>query len=129
MNPRSIVQGCIGLMLAGYVVLGMGGGSIALLVVGTILLDIGAQAATVSNQTQLYRLNAGAQSRLNTIYKLLYNLGGTVGAALAGLAWQTWGWSGICVTGIAFLLTALTVEWLAHNLATRESEAASEFSL
>ena len=122
-NPRVIVQCCIGLMLTGYVALGFGTGSIVLLVIGTILLDIGAQAATVSNQTQLYRLNSGAQSRLNTIYKLLYNLGGTIGAALSGLAWQIWGWSGVCATGIGLLLTALAVEWLAHTLASRQAEA------
>ena len=120
-NPRSIVQCCIGLMLVGYLALGFGAGSIALLIVGTILLDIGAQAATVSNQTQLYRLNSGAQSRLNTIYKLFYNLGGTVGAALAGLAWQTWGWAGVCATGIGFLLLALTVEWIAHSVGSRQA--------
>jgi predicted MFS family arabinose efflux permease len=119
MNPRRIVQCCIALMLAGYVALSYGAGSIAFLIAGTILLDIGAQAATVSNQTQIYRLNSGAQGRLNTIYKLLYNLGGTVGAALAGLAWQTWGWSGVCATGIGFLVMALAVEWVAHSFGTR----------
>ena len=45
------------------------------LIIGVILLDLGTQGTHISNQTRIYRLNAAARSRLNTVYMVSYFIG------------------------------------------------------
>jgi predicted MFS family arabinose efflux permease len=76
---------------------------------GVILLDLGAQANHISNQTRVYALRPEARNRLNTVYMVTYFVGGASGAALGGLAWSRWGWLGVCAVGGALSLTGLVV--------------------
>jgi predicted MFS family arabinose efflux permease len=80
-------------------------GHMAALVVGVILLDVGAQMMQVGNQTRIFGLGAQARSRLNTIYMTMYFTGGALGSALAAWAWSRWGWDGVC--GLALGMIAL----------------------
>ena len=105
-GPRKIVHFCIALMVIAYLTMAFVGNTLIGLIAGTILLDLGAQATTVSNQTQLYSLHAEAQTRLNTIYKMFYFVGGAVGSATSAICWQHFGWIGVCGAGIAFLIAA-----------------------
>jgi predicted MFS family arabinose efflux permease len=109
-GARRLVQGCIALMTIAFIVMAFFGDKMSGLIVGVILLDLGAQAATVSNQTEIYRLHSEAQTRLNTIYKMTYFVGGALGSGLSALGWQHFGWSGVCAVGIFFLLAALAWE-------------------
>lgn len=109
-GPRRVVQGCIVVMALAYLVFGLVGGHLAGLIAGVILLDLGAQAATVSNQTQIYQLHASAQTRLNTIYKIFYFAGGAAGSALSAIGWEYFGWVGVCGVGLFFLAAAYTWE-------------------
>lgn len=111
LSSHTIVRGCIGLMMLAYVILGVAGASLAGLVLGVIVLDLAAQAATVSNQTAIYRLS-DAQSRINTVYKIIYNGGGALGSVTAALAWQRGGWWGVCGSGLLLLLGAAVLEGL-----------------
>jgi predicted MFS family arabinose efflux permease len=108
-GAKKIVLICIGMMTLAFIVMGFSYHSIIGLIVGTILLDIGAQTATVSNQTQIYTLHSEAQTRINTIYKICYFLGGAVGSLLSSVAWQHFGWMG--VTGIGITLLVLAFFW------------------
>lgn len=76
------------------------------LVIGVIVLDVGAQMMQVANQTRIFGLGAQARSRLNTIYMTMYFVGGALGSALATLAWSRWQWDGVCVLELAFLAAA-----------------------
>jgi hypothetical protein len=78
---------------------------IAILVVGVILLDTGAQLAQVANQTRIFGLVPSARSRLNTVYMTVYFAGAAVGSALSTIAWWRWKWNGVC--GLALGLIAL----------------------
>ncbi len=78
---------------------------IAILVVGVILLDVGAQLAQVANQTRIFGLVPSARSRLNTIYMTIYFAGAAVGSALSMVAWGRWKWNGVC--GLALGIIAL----------------------
>jgi predicted MFS family arabinose efflux permease len=98
------------LALAAYAVLGFGGGYVAGLVVGVIVLDVGVQSAHISNQSLIFSLVPEARSRLNTVYMTGYFTGGSVGSVLGGLAWTHAGWPGVCLlgaglTGAAFLVS------------------------
>jgi predicted MFS family arabinose efflux permease len=76
------------------------------LVIGVIVLDVGAQMMQVANQTRIFGLGAQARSRLNTIYMTMYFVGGALGSALATLAWSRWQWDGVCALELAFLAAA-----------------------
>ncbi|MET4076005.1 MFS transporter [Hymenobacter sp. UYCo722] len=91
----------IGTLLAvgAYAVLGLGGFHLAGLVAGVILLDVGVQAAHISNQTTVFSLVPEARSRLNTVYMTGYFTGGSLGSVAGGVAWTHFGWTGVCVLG------------------------------
>ncbi len=112
-GPRRLVQACIGIMIFSFLVMAFAGSHMVGLVVGVVLLDLGAQAASVSNQTQLYTLHPEAQSRLNTIYKIFFYSGGALGSMIAASAWQLGGWNGVCGAGVVFLAVA----WLWERIA------------
>ena len=99
----------LGLALAAYLVLGLGGGYLAGLLVGILLLDVGVQAAHISNQTLVFSLRPEARSRLNTVYMTGYFTGGSLGSVVGGLAWTHFGWPGVCVVGSSFVLLALVL--------------------
>ena len=101
----------IGILLAlgAYAVLGLGGYHLAGLVLGVILLDVGVQAAHISNQTKVFSLVPEARSRLNTVYMTGYFTGGSLGSVAGGLAWTHGGWPAVCLLGAGFAAAAYLV--------------------
>jgi predicted MFS family arabinose efflux permease len=79
---------------------------IAALVLGVVVLDMGAQMMQVSNQTRIFGLVPSARSRLNTVYMTIYFSGAAVGSALATLAWVHWRWNGVCGLALGLLVLA-----------------------
>jgi predicted MFS family arabinose efflux permease len=110
-GPRFAITVGIGLALVAYAVLGLGGAYLAGLVLGVILLDVGVQAAHISNQTLVFSLRPEARSRLNTVYMTGYFTGGSIGSVVGGFVWMHFGWLGVCAVGGAFVALAL----LAHR--------------
>jgi predicted MFS family arabinose efflux permease len=108
-GPRYAITVGLALALASYVLLGLGGGYLAGLVVGVILLDVGVQSAHISNQTLIFSLRPEARSRLNTVYMTGYFTGGSIGSVVGGLAWMHLGWPGVCGVGGAFVALALVL--------------------
>jgi predicted MFS family arabinose efflux permease len=99
-----------GLLAASYVVLWVGelltmpiALHLAVLVVGVIVLDMGAQMTQVANQTRIFGLVPSARSRINTVYMTVYFGGAAVGSALATQAWARWGWNGVCILALGFV--------------------------
>jgi len=89
--------------------------SLAMLVVGVIILDFGIQSALVSNQHIVYALDQNARSRLNTVFMTAMFLGGAAGAAFASIAWTRAGWTGVCVLGGALAVIALIIRFMDHK--------------
>ena len=81
-------------------------GHVAALVLGVVILDVGAQMTQISNQTRIFGLVASARSRLNTVYMVLYFAGAAVGSWLSTLAWAHWGWNGVCLLALGFMALA-----------------------
>ena len=104
----------LGLLSVGYVLLWVWGYHIAGLIVGLIVLDAGQQGMQISNQTRIFALSATARSRINTVYMIIFFLGGAMGSALSAAAWSRWQWSGVCGWGLAMLAFA----WLRHARGT-----------
>ena len=64
-------------------------------------MDLGVQSALVSNQASIHALDGGARSRINTVFMTTMFCGGALGSVLGGAAFESWGWSGTCVVGLA----------------------------
>ena len=75
----------------------------AALVVGVVVLDIGAQMTQVANQTRIFGLVPSARSRLNTVYMTVYFTGAAAGSALATMAWVHWRWNGVCCLALGLI--------------------------
>jgi predicted MFS family arabinose efflux permease len=90
-------------------------GSIAGLVVGVLLLDLGVQSTQVAAQSEVMALVPDARSRLNTIYMVARFVGGAAGSALGTAAYARAGWGGTCAVSILMLAMGTA----AHLLSTR----------
>jgi predicted MFS family arabinose efflux permease len=76
---------------------------VAALVVGVIVLDMGAQMTQVANQTRIFGLVPSARSRINTVYMTVYFTGAAAGSALATIAWVHWRWNGVCLLALGLI--------------------------
>jgi predicted MFS family arabinose efflux permease len=77
-----------------------------ILVIGVVVLDMGAQMTQVANQTRIFGLVPSARSRLNTVYMTMYFAGAAAGSALATIVWERWKWNGVCGLALGFIALA-----------------------
>jgi len=86
------------------------------LVIGVVVLDVGAQMTQVANQTRIFGLDESARSRLNTVYMTVFFTGGAIGSALATVAWVRWQWNGVSMLALGLIGLA----FLRHALGTKD---------
>ncbi|SAL76092.1 major facilitator transporter [Caballeronia arvi] len=110
-GPRAVISLCIGLVALSFVVFAFSATSLVGLVIGVIVLDVGVQAAQISNQSRIYALKPEARSRVNTVYMVAYFIGGSLGSAAASLAWHAMGWIGVCLAGLVATGLAAFSHW------------------
>ena len=67
-TPRSTVGLGIYVTIASYLCFWWLGGTLAGLIAGVVLLDVGVQSGHVANQTRIYSLIPEARGRLNMVY-------------------------------------------------------------
>ncbi|MCA8320875.1 MFS transporter [Burkholderia cepacia] len=101
-------------VLASFALIAAGAHSLAALIAGILLLDVGVQGVHISNQSVIYALAGNARSRVTTIYLTSYFIGGALGSFAASVAYGIDGWRGVCIAGAA-LAGALVVLWLASQ--------------
>jgi predicted MFS family arabinose efflux permease len=106
-GPRVAIGASLVSVLLSYVVMWVFGASIAGLIVGVLLMDMGVQAGHVANQTRIYGLDPGARSRLNMFYMVCYFAGGAAGTLLGAYAWRLYAWPGVCIFCLAVMLITL----------------------
>jgi predicted MFS family arabinose efflux permease len=99
---------------------------LAALVVGVVVLDMGAQMTQVANQTRIFGLVPSARSRLNTVYMTLYFSGAAAGSALATIAWVHWGWNGVCCLALILIALAGIVHATGHRNLGDHSKVTTE---
>ena len=99
------------LIAGGYALLWLGTDSLAALLVGIVVLDIGCQGLHITSQSEIYRLRPEARSRVNAFYMTSRFVGGGAGSAAAAFVFSAFGWSGVCLLGIGWGL-ASTVWWM-----------------
>lgn len=87
------------------------GANLALLVIAVIVVDASLQTINTSNQSIIYRITPNARSRINSTYMTSYFIGGSLGSATAGYAWQHGGWATTTTIGIAIGL-CISIIWI-----------------
>lgn len=97
------------LMIISWLFFGLWGFSYVGLIIGIFVLDIGLQSLHVTNQTIIFSKNPEATNRLNTVYMTSYFVSGSIGAFLGGKAWEAFGWNGVVLTGMFFVVALLAV--------------------
>jgi predicted MFS family arabinose efflux permease len=94
---------------------GYGSGSrpvaLGLLVLASIILDMGVAANLVLSQRAIFTLGADVRSRLNGILFALFFAGGAAGSALGAWVFADYGWHAALLTGLALPALAL-LYWL-----------------
>jgi predicted MFS family arabinose efflux permease len=111
-GPRVALTLALSLLSAGYAILWIFGYRLAGLIAGLVVLDIGQQCMQISNQTRIFSLSRAARSRINTVYMIVFFLGGAFGSAASAMAWSRWQWGGVCGFGLVMLALA----WICHGL-------------
>lgn len=112
LGPRGVIAASIGIVTMAYVLLTGADTSLALLVIGVVVLDIGVQAGLVANQTRAFAVDPKAQGRINSLYMTATFFGGAVGATISGWLMTRFGWAGIAGFGIALGMLASALHWL-----------------
>ena len=99
-------------VLASWGLLALGAHSLAALLAGIVLFDLGVQATQILNQSVIFRLRPEARSRLNTAYMTCYFAGAVSGSAGASFAWERGGWGAVSTAGaiVAAVGCALTLK-------------------
>ena len=120
-GPLRVLTFSVMCVVLAYVALAFAGASLAALVVGVVLLDLGCQSALVANQTRIFALDPSAQGRLNTLFMASIFVGGAGGAALSGALMAHVGWGGVVTEGLAAAFAAR----LAHSRASQSSAASA----
>jgi predicted MFS family arabinose efflux permease len=97
------------LLTASFGLLWAGRTSLAALIVGIVVLDIGTQGMQITNQGVIYALRPDARSRITSAYMVCYFIGGAVGSISAGTLYSSHGWAGVCLLGVGFGVATLAL--------------------
>ncbi|MDQ1816348.1 MFS transporter [Massilia sp. CCM 9210] len=87
--------------------------ALAVLVVASIILDMGVAASLVLGQRAIFGMAPEVRSRLNAIYLALFFAGGALGSALGGWVFASYGWHAVLLAGMAFPALGLGL-WLSE---------------
>ncbi|GCD37722.1 putative permease [Streptomyces chrestomyceticus JCM 4735] len=109
LGRRGALAALIGLVIAGWLLLLPGGGSLWWLLAGVVVLDVGVWGSQAASQTSLFSLDPAVHSRLNTLYFTLRFSGIAVGSLAGTVAWSGGGWPAVVVTGTVTALAGLCV--------------------
>jgi len=116
-TAAALALGVIGFALP-MIVPGSRNVALAVLVIASIVLDMGVAANLVLGQRAIFTLGAEVRSRLNGVYFALFFAGGALGSALGGWMFATHGWHAALLTGMAFNGAALlywVTEYIGHT--------------
>ncbi|WP_374949833.1 MFS transporter [Mucilaginibacter sp.] len=105
----------LSLLLISFVIFLFSAHSIAGLIIGVIVMDMGVQATHISNQAIIFSLDASARNRINTIYMVSYFVGGALGTFMASRIWDTYQWTGVCAIGIILSAIALIIHLITRK--------------
>jgi predicted MFS family arabinose efflux permease len=113
-GPQSVALAGAAIACVSWIIFGFWG-SVAGLIVGVVILDVGVTSAMVSNQHVVYALHPEARGRLNTIFMTGMFLGASLGSAGATIAWSHNGWNAVSLFGAGLAILAAALQGHAHR--------------
>ena len=106
-SPRFTIAIGMGAVILAYACMLGFGYTLAGLVVGVILLDLGVQSTQISNQARIHAISDEYRNRINTIYMVSYFIGGALGSGIGSFSYAHFGWTGVCIAGLLTQLVAV----------------------
>ena len=85
--------------------------SVIPLIIGIIIFDFAVQGNHILNQSEIYKLNPEARSRLTTAYITSFFIGGSIGSATSAVVFSSYGWTGVCALGGIYSFIAFGI-WI-----------------
>jgi predicted MFS family arabinose efflux permease len=114
-------------MLGSWAAIAAGKSSLAALIVGIALLDLGVQGAQITSQSVIYALDPAARSRLTTAYMTTVFASAAASSAIASAVYDSGGWSAVSTLGAALaaagVLVWLIEQWTLRRRARPEPDA------
>jgi predicted MFS family arabinose efflux permease len=117
-GSRSVITFALVLLAVAWAILWSGRLHMAGLIVGCVVLDMGAQFNQIANQTRIFGIDPGARSRINTIYMTIFFLGASAGSYVSSAVWPRWQWNGVTAFGFLFLAVAAAVHLIGRDQPT-----------
>lgn len=115
MDPFKLSTFTLFLVLLSFIIFFFSSHSIAGLIIGVIVMDMGVQATHISNQAIIFSLNGEARNRINTVYMVSYFIGGSAGTFMATQIWEHYQWTGVCAIGTILSVIVLCVHLANHK--------------
>jgi len=125
-HPTMIIAAALAITLFSFAIFFAGGATIAGMVIGIILMDLGIQATHIGNQTMIHSLMPAARNRLHCIYMVSYFLGGATGSAIGTWSYARMRWPGLCLSGMVLTIIAVFY-WLMKNAGRLHKIKPAEF--
>ncbi len=120
-DPRRVVTGALGLAVLVFLLMAFFNGSLVMVIVLVVLLDLATNSAQISNQARIYALKPTARARSNTVYMVSYFVGGALGSGLGSLAFHWHRMDAVSAVAISFLLLGALVHRWSFAAYTRPS--------
>jgi predicted MFS family arabinose efflux permease len=106
-------------ILVSWILLALGHDSVAALIAGVVLLDLGIQGQHILNQNTIYTLAPDARSRVTTAYMTSNFTFGALGSAAASVAWSAGGWGAVSAVGLGLAVLGVLGWAVDHATAGR----------
>jgi predicted MFS family arabinose efflux permease len=100
-----------------------GSGSVIVLAVAGVLLDLAVQSHQSFSQREIYGLRADARARINTVFMTTIFVGGAISSAVGGALYAAAGWTGLCLFAAVLPLIGLAI-WARAAVRERRAESA-----
>lgn len=110
-SRRCSIAGALSMLFAWFTALAFDGYFVSI-VITVLIIDAGMQCIHLSNQTKVVTSSNVNANFLNTLYMILYFVGGTIGTLIAGILWTKYQWNGTIIIGILFTLISLFISIL-----------------
>ncbi|MBX3223159.1 MAG: MFS transporter [Labilithrix sp.] len=107
-GPSAVLRIGALLVFGSFLAMAVAPRSLAVLLAGTVVFDLGVQASLIAHQSIVYGLDGGARSRLNAILVSTMFAGMAVGSAVASRVVERWGLVGVGALGA----TAAAGAWI-----------------
>lgn len=108
-SPAAVVRIGAALVFASFFAMAIAPRSFAVLLVATVVFDLGVQASLIAHQTIVYGLDATARSRLNAVLVSTMFAGMAAGSSIASHLVERWGLRGVGAFGAIAAIGAIAV--------------------